>query len=363
MENTVVVNAAVGYRTEGSGNSDEPSLPEDHIDDPFDLSDNDYIFYRENFIDQAHINFLSPDSPIGPFAVSVVHNKDTAEYTALVRTREGNSRMSVPVSQVKIPFFRKLFGSGPPASVLLRSIDAKIPYRRVRTVKDPRLPGILLNLEEKQTIKGFKFGILYAKEGQTKEDEMFANIDSSPQFEEFLDFIGERVELDNWPRFRGGLDVKSGTTGKHGLFTEWNHNEIMFHVSTLLPFNPKDKQQLERKRHIGNDIVVIVFQDGETVFRPTTISSRQVHVIFVVKSFQKDDETFYRLSVISKDGVPPFGPPLPEPSFFRKGQEFKEFFYRKLLNAERACYKAPMLDNKLTRTRTALLKDIAECFM
>ena len=88
MENTVVVNAAVGYRTEGSGNSDEPSLPEDHIDDPFDLSDNDYIFYRENFIDQAHINFLSPDSPIGPFAVSVVHNKDTAEYTALVRTRE-----------------------------------------------------------------------------------------------------------------------------------------------------------------------------------------------------------------------------------------------------------------------------------
>lgn len=26
-----------------------------------------------------------------------------------------------------------------------------------------------------QMIKGFKFGILYAKEGQTKEDEMFAN--------------------------------------------------------------------------------------------------------------------------------------------------------------------------------------------
>jgi hypothetical protein len=26
-----------------------------------------------------------------------------------------------------------------------------------------------------QMIRGFKFGILYAKEGQTKEDEMFAN--------------------------------------------------------------------------------------------------------------------------------------------------------------------------------------------
>jgi hypothetical protein len=25
-----------------------------------------------------------------------------------------------------------------------------------------------------------------------------------------------------------------------------------FHVSTMLPFNEQDKQQLERKRHIGN---------------------------------------------------------------------------------------------------------------
>lgn len=34
----------------------------------------------------------------------------------------------------------------------------------------------------------------------------------------------------------------------------------MFHVSTMLPFTVGDTQQLQRKRHIGNDIVAIIFQ-------------------------------------------------------------------------------------------------------
>lgn len=97
-------------------------------------------------------------------------------------------------------------------------------------------------------------------------------METSTAFEEFLDFLGERIKLDNWKGFRGGLDVRTGTTGSHSIYRKFNNNEIMFHVSTLLPFNPKDKQQvsfigssphssqLERKRHIGNDIVVILFQ-------------------------------------------------------------------------------------------------------
>ncbi len=58
-----------------------------------------------------------------------------------------------------------------------------------------------------QTFKGFKFGLMYAKEGQTKEDELFSNTDTSPEYEEFLDFIGERVNLQNWTNWRAGLDT------------------------------------------------------------------------------------------------------------------------------------------------------------
>jgi hypothetical protein len=57
------------------------------------------------------------------------------------------------------------------------------------------------------------------------------------------------------------------------------------------------------------------------------------------------------------------GPPLPENTLFAKGDMFRQFFYAKLLNAERACYAAPILSNKLIRTRTAMLKDIAHTFL
>jgi RAP1 GTPase activating protein 1 len=41
----------------------------------------------------------------------------------------------------------------------------------------------------------------------------------------------------------------------------------MFHVATYIPFTPEDRQQVERKRHLGNDIVVIVFRDGMALLR------------------------------------------------------------------------------------------------
>jgi len=202
--------------------------------------------------------------------------------------------------------------------------------------------------------------------GRLRKTRCFLTRDQVLSLRSFWIFLGDRVALHGWPNFRAGLDVKTGTTGAHSIYQRWNGNEIMYHVSCMLPFNHKDKQQLERKRHIGNDIVVIVFIDGDTLYRPTTISSRQVHVVLVVKAVTLPDDPgqrYYRLAVVSKDGVPEFGPPLTANGLYKKDEVFKNFFYAKLLNAEKASYAAPILGNKLTRTRTALLKDVADTFI
>ena len=47
----------------------------------------------------------------------------------------------------------------------------------------------------------------------------------------------------------------------------------MFHVGPLLPSNPADKQCLERKRHGGNDVIIIIFKTGKTPFDPTMMRS------------------------------------------------------------------------------------------
>ena len=67
------------------------------------------------------------------------------------------------------------------------------------------------------------------------------------------------MSYTGFDRYKGGLDTVHDLTGLHSVFTHWRSIEIMFHVSTLLPHEPNDPQKLQRKRHIGNDIVCVVF--------------------------------------------------------------------------------------------------------
>ncbi|VDN28908.1 unnamed protein product [Cylicostephanus goldi] len=71
----------------------------------------------------------------------------------------------------------------------------------------------------------------------------------------------------------------------------------MFHVSTMLPYTLGDQQQLQRKRHIGNDIVAIIFQEQNTPFAPDMIASNFLHAYIVVQPIDAlTDKVRYRVS-------------------------------------------------------------------
>ncbi|KAH0797596.1 Rap/ran-GAP family protein [Histomonas meleagridis] len=57
--------------------------------------------------------------------------------------------------------------------------------------------------------------------------------------------------------------------------------EVMFHVSTLLPDDPTDEQKIEKKRHIGNDHVHIVWCEDCSGYDTSVISSQfnDAHII------------------------------------------------------------------------------------
>jgi len=54
-------------------------------------------------------------------------------------------------------------------------------------------------------------------------------------------------------RYRGGLDTQFGQTGDEAVYQVFKDREIIFHVSSLLPYTDNDPQQLQRKRHIGKN--------------------------------------------------------------------------------------------------------------
>ncbi|KAK5936199.1 hypothetical protein CgunFtcFv8_027674, partial [Champsocephalus gunnari] len=156
----------------------------------------------------------------------------------------------------------------------------------------------------------------------------------------------------------GGLDVSHGQTGSQSVYSVHREQEIMFHVSTKLPFIEGDAQQLQRKRHIGNDIVALVFQEDATPFVPDMIASNFLHAFILVQP--EGDSDSYKVSVTAREDVPPFGPPLPIPAVFKKGPDFREFLLTKLINAELACYKSERFARLEERTRAALLDSLLE---
>ncbi|XP_014306580.2 signal-induced proliferation-associated 1-like protein 2 [Myotis lucifugus] len=89
-----------------------------------------------------------------------------------------------------------------------------------------------------------KIGILYCRAGQGTEEEMYNNETAGPAFEEFLDLLGQRVRLKGFSKYRAQLDNKTDSTGTHSLYTTYKDYELMFHVSTMLPHMPKNRQQV-----------------------------------------------------------------------------------------------------------------------
>nr|XP_025707128.1 rap1 GTPase-activating protein 2-like isoform X1 [Callorhinus ursinus] len=218
---------------------------------------------------------------------------------------------------------------------------------------------MIVSYDEHDVNNTFKFGVIYQKARQTLEEELFGNNEESPAFKEFLDLLGDTITLQDFKGFRGGLDVTHGQTGVESVYTIFRDREIMFHVSTKLPFTEGDAQQLQRKRHIGNDIVAIIFQEENTPFVPDMIASNFLHAYIVVQAENQGTETpSYKVSVTAREDVPAFGPPLPSPPVFQKGPEFREFLLTKLTNAENACCKSDKFAKLEDRTRAALLDNL-----
>lgn len=129
---------------------------------------------RENFFGHTtYYNYFMIDSTTGPFVMSYVLGGDC--YKVLISTIYGCERLSFDTSQVFIPLWRRLFGLGPPLRSIIDVTNYKISERALKRCRNRRFTKSLLEMEERQVIKSYKFGVLYAAPGQTTEWEMLRN--------------------------------------------------------------------------------------------------------------------------------------------------------------------------------------------
>ncbi|KAK2897341.1 hypothetical protein Q8A73_013721 [Channa argus] len=310
--------------------------------------------YRKHFLGKEHFNYYSMDGALGHLVFSIKYDVigDQEHLRLMLRTKLKTFQDVIPISCLT---------EFPNVVQMSKLVCEEVNVDRFFPVLYPKASRLIVTFDEHVISNNFKFGVIYHKFGQTSEEELFNNNEESPAFVEFLEFLGEKIELHNFKGFRGGLDVTHGQTGTESVYCNYRNKEVMFHVSTKLPYTEGDTQQLQRKRHIGNDIVAIVFQEENTPFVPDMIASNFLHAYVVVQVVNPcSDNVLYKVSVTARDDVPFFGPALPNPAVFKKGPDFREFLFTKLINAEQACYKADKFAKLEERTRSALLETLYE---
>ncbi|KAL9559713.1 hypothetical protein MBANPS3_000283 [Mucor bainieri] len=400
VEKAIVI-PSKGYKIEGInkyGSTNSALMIRDDTTDyskaPIDHKDAQAHWYRTYFHqgdNEIHTFFgyyKSGDPVLISIQMEQVQGSDKRQYRIIHRTKEAMDQrtviqdsflLSAPATTATTatttstsPSDASAPSTAPAAAIQDSTwksiIEATVPdisfQDLVRMSKDQLVSsGIheeLVRLDETSLHTRYKFGVLLIQPGQTKEEDWFSN-QHTDELEAFLNIIGRKVALKGYAGWAAGLDTKSGDSGEYTYTNAWNENILAYHVSTLIPSKPGDKQQIQRKRHIGNDIVCIVFVQGNQPFNPTAIKSQFLHVFIIVHQEIIMAQVVYRVEIVSVQDVPDFGPPLPEKSaIFNDKKELEQFLIAKLVNAEYAAFKSPKFAVPMNRAREGIFTNLVE---
>uniref|UniRef100_A0A8C3C1I1 RAP1 GTPase activating protein n=1 Tax=Cairina moschata TaxID=8855 RepID=A0A8C3C1I1_CAIMO len=190
--------------------------------------------YRKHFLGKEHFNYYSLDPALGHLVFSLKYDEQEHLHL-LLRTRTRTLHDVVPIS---------CLAEFPNVVQMAKLVCEDVNVDRFYPVLYPKASRLILAFDEHVLSNHFKFGVIYQKLGQTSEEELFGTTEESPAFAEFLDVLGQRVQLRDFKGFRGGLDVTHGQTGSESVYCHFRDKEIMFHVSTKLPYTEGDAQQV-----------------------------------------------------------------------------------------------------------------------
>lgn len=342
---------------------------------PIEQVDHGARYYRNYFLGLEHQNYFGMDEQLGPVAISIKKEKVMPTTVNLSEAQNNQNQQNLFRLIVRTSELLTLRGSvleeaipnprgpGKPCTIkeVLEYVAPEVQISTLRlSVNTPQCEQQLLKLDEQGLTNKYKVGILYCRANQATEEDMYNNEDAGSAFNEFLETIGKRVRLKGFEHYKAGLDNKTDSTGTHSVYATYQDCEVMFHVSTMLPFTPNNRQQLLRKRHIGNDIVTIVFQEpGALPFSPKNIRSQFQHVFVIVRVVNPCSEnTHYRVAVSRSKEVPVFGPPIRPGAMYSRGKNFNDFLLAKIINAENAAHRSEKFSTMATRTRQEYLKDL-----
>eukprot|EP01130_Rhizamoeba_saxonica_P012453 TRINITY_DN5254_c0_g1_i1.p1 TRINITY_DN5254_c0_g1~~TRINITY_DN5254_c0_g1_i1.p1 ORF type:complete len:1582 (-),score=334.76 TRINITY_DN5254_c0_g1_i1:50-4666(-) len=164
----------------------------------------------------------------------------------------------------------------------------------------PRLQRLLKDLDNLKNRQVIRVGMMYAKEGQDEQMELLKNDSASKAYLEFIQQIGWLIDLNVHNGSMGGLSPNDGPSS---IYHSSDRFELCCHVVPMMP--EKDEKLVNKKRHVGNDHVHIVWSEHKRDYDTSVIVSQFNDAHIIIYPLECG---LYRIQIRRKERVPNFGP-------------------------------------------------------
>lgn len=224
-----------------------------------------------------------------------------------------------------------------PSHVMLQLTTTAFPtptvMQPVPLPEDDITRRALSTFDRNDIVDGHKIGVLYIDNGQKSEAEVLSNTNGSTDYEYFLSGLGTKVPLRGAQFNTQGLHADIDGEATYA----WRDRvtEIVYHVATMMPTDfDGDPNHINKKRHIGNDYVNIIFNRSNDPFNFDTVPSQFNFINIVISPISRiadstssntsptdtatpllppqtpvqeatdPERLYYQVKVLSKPGVP-----------------------------------------------------------
>jgi len=113
--------------------------------------------------------------------------------------------------------------------------------------------------------------------------------------ENFLNLISDKVNLKDFNKYRGDLDIKSNEHGYYSYFTIFNNYQIMFNVAPIIPSDNNHQLSIQRKSLVLNSFLCIVFQEKKAIFKPDLFTGKVTQVYITVQPTIINNQIYYKV--------------------------------------------------------------------
>ncbi|XP_070579524.1 tuberin-like [Ptychodera flava] len=141
-----------------------------------------------------------------------------------------------------------------------------------------------------------KIGVVYVGPGQVKNQAaILSNVYGSGRYVEFLGGLGQLINLQDSAAneiYTGGLEC-NGADGKFAYSWQDDVMQVIFHVATLMPNKASDPNCNQKKLHIGNDYVTIIYNDSNEKYPLGTIKGQFNFVEIVIQPLDNESNIIH----------------------------------------------------------------------